>query len=97
MARLNIEDLDEGDILEEVLLETFRTKGVGSRRGKKIRVRLVAELPKDIFVAFPIKLRKMNPIGTRFQANVRVCQHHLQDGKRSRKYLYAYTKSIKLV
>ena len=94
---MNIDDLDEADILEGILLETFRTKGVGSRRGGKIRVRLVAELPKDIFVAFPIKLREKNPIGTRFHANVRVCQHHLQDGKRSRKYLYAYTKSIKLV
>ena len=41
---MNIEDLDEGDILKGVLLETFRTKGVGSRRGKKIKVRLAAEL-----------------------------------------------------
>jgi hypothetical protein len=94
---MNIDDLDEGDILEGVVLETFRTKGVGSRPGRKIRVRLVSEPAKDMFVAFPIKLREKTPIGTRFLANVRVCQSHLQDGKRSRKYLYAYAKSIKLV
>ena len=90
---MDIRELVENELFEEVLLETFIPKEMS-----RPRVRPLYELPRNIFVEFPMNLRLENPIGTRFTSNVKVCQKRNRDGSpRGRKYLCADKKSIRLV
>jgi len=90
---MDIKELVENDSFEEVLLEIFIPKEFS-----RPRVRPVFELPRNILVEFPMKLRIENPIGTRFTSNVKVCQKRNKDGSpRGQKYLCADKNSILLV
>jgi 5-methylcytosine-specific restriction endonuclease McrA len=90
---MGIDELIEGDLFVGILLETYAPKEVS-----RPRVRPISELPKDILVEFPRDLRTTHPIGTRFRADVKVCQKHLSNGElKGNKYLRADTKSIRLV
>ena len=90
---MEIKDLIEGDLFHEVLLETYIPKDVS-----RPRVRPVSVLPSDIRVEFPKNLRTNHPIGTRFRADVKVCQKHLSNGQpQGNPYLRADTKTIQLV
>jgi 5-methylcytosine-specific restriction endonuclease McrA len=62
-----------GDRFEGVLLETIK----GSSRP---RVHPLEYFDKNIMVKFPRHLRTKNPIGTRFRADVKVCQKTEKDG-----------------
>ena len=67
------EKLVVGDRFEGVLLETIK----GSSRP---RVHPLEYFDENIMVKFPRHLRTENPIGTRFRADVKVCQK-TKDGK----------------
>ena len=90
---MEIDELIEGEIFDGILLETFRQASIS-----RPRVRPISELPQDISVEFPRDLRTNHPIGTRFRADVKVCQKHYSDGKpKGNKYLRADTNTIRLV
>ena len=90
---MEIKDLIEGDLFHEILLETYISKDVS-----RPRVRPVSGLPRDIRVEFPVKHRTNHPIGTRFRADVKVCQKHFSNGQpQGNPYLRADTKTIQLV
>jgi len=62
------------------------------------RVRPLKPFPTAIRVEFPRPLRENYPIGTRFRADVIVCQKHNKDGSlRGNLYLSARPKTIILV
>ena len=73
---MEISDLVIGDIYQGILLETYVPERVS-----RPRVRPISELPNDVQVEFPRQLRTTHPIGTRFIADVKVCQKHLSNGK----------------
>lgn len=84
---------DAGDEFELITLETCRESGVS-----RPRVRALSYFPREMRVDFPVALRTEYPIGTRFRANVKVCQKHNVDGSlKGVKYLYADKKTIVLV
>jgi 5-methylcytosine-specific restriction endonuclease McrA len=86
-----------GDFYEGVLLETCRDEDKGISRP---RVRPVNGLPQTMRVEFPRDLREKYPLGTRFRADVKVCQKHWQKGVHSPKgdpYLRADTNTIRVV
>ena len=90
---MEIDELIEGEIFDGILLETFRQASIS-----RPRVRPISELPQDISVEFPRDLRTNHPIGTRFRADVKVCQKHYSDGElKGNKYLRADTNTIRLV
>jgi hypothetical protein len=90
---MEINDLIEGDSYQGILLETYVPQRV-TRPG----VRPISVLPQNVKVEFPRKLRTEHPIGTRFSADVKVCQKHSSDGTpKGNKYLRADTKSISIV
>lgn len=91
MAELNFDDLAEGERFQGVLLETFKpSKGIS-----RPRVRPIELLPRELKVDFPRDLRVDNPIGTRFRADVKVCQKHNSDGSmKGLPYLYADRNTI---
>lgn len=81
------ENLVIGDRFEGVLLETIK----GSSRP---RVRPLEYFDENIMVKFPRGLRIDNPIGTRFRADIKVCQK-TKDGKSHGKpYLDSTDSSI---
>ena len=85
-------DLNEGGWYLGVLLETCRDL---DRSITRPRVRPIDELPSEIRVEFPRSLREFNPLGTRFRADVKVCQKHWGDGRpKGPPYLRADTDSI---
>jgi hypothetical protein len=69
--------IQEGDWFMGVLLETCRD---WDRSISRPRVRPVEELPDYMRVEFPRSLREKYPIGTRFRADVKVCQKHSSGG-----------------
>lgn len=84
--------LREGDWFFGLLLETCRD---WDRSISRPRVRPVEDFPLDIRVEFPRKLREQHPLGTRFRADVKVCQKHWSSGKaKGSPYLRADTDSI---
>jgi len=84
--------LREGDWFFGVLLETCRDF---DRSISRPRVRPVERLPRDVRVEFPRSLREDNPLGTRFRADVKVCQKHWSDGRsKGPPYLRADTDTI---
>jgi len=81
------ENLVIGDRFEGVLLETIK----GNSRP---RVRPLEYFDENIMVKFPRDLRTDNPIGTRFRADIKVCQK-TKDGKTHGKpYLDSTDSSI---
>ena len=83
-------DLIEGYEFELVELETFVEKNMS-----RPRVRPLSPFPAEIKVEFPTALRVENPIGTRFRADVVVCQKHNKDGSlKGSKYLRSIKKTI---
>lgn len=76
-----------GDRFEGVLLETIK----GSSRP---RVRPLEYFDKNIKVKFPRDLRAENPIGTRFRADVKVCQKTIDGEPNGNPYLDSTTSSI---
>ncbi|MCC7258313.1 MAG: hypothetical protein IT486_08065 [Gammaproteobacteria bacterium] len=63
--------LVEGDIYENVMLETTRGEDVS-----RPRVKPASHCPAALHVWFPRDLRTAFPIGTRFRATVKVSQKH---------------------
>ncbi len=83
-------ELIEGYEFELVELETFIDKNMS-----RPRVRPLRPFPAEIKVEFPTALRTDNPIGTRFRADVVVCQKHNKDGSvRGPLYLRSVKKTI---
>jgi HNH endonuclease len=83
-------NLREGDWFFGVLLETCRDRSIS-----RPRVRPVDELPRDIRVEFPRSLREQHPLGTRFRADVKVCQKHWANGQpNGPPYLRADTDTV---
>jgi hypothetical protein len=76
-----------GDKFEGVLLETIK----GSSRP---RVHPLEYFDKDIMVKFPRHLREENPIGTRFRADVKVCQKTKNSQAHGNPYLDSTDSSI---
>jgi len=93
--KLANDDLVVGERFEGVLLEVFRPEsGSGTSRP---RVRPVEGLPRGLFVQFPRRLREEHPIGTRFRADVKVCQRYdKQNGTPERMFLFATNRTIRL-
>ena len=90
MAIINV-----GDVFEGILLETCRDD---EKSVSRPRVRPVQLLPSSMRVEFPRNLREKHPLGTRFRANVKVCQKHWDNGAvKGDPYLVAETKSILVV
>lgn len=84
--------LREGDWYFGVLLETCQDF---DRSISRPRVRPFDQLPQDIRVEFPRSLREDYPLGTRFRADVKVCQKHWSDGRpKGPPYLRADTDTI---
>jgi len=83
-------ELIEGYEFELVELETFVEQNMS-----RPRVRPLSPFPTAIKVEFPTALRVENPIGTRFRADVVVCQKHNKDGSiRGPLYLRSIKKTI---
>jgi len=83
-------ELVEGYEFQLVELETC----IGSKTSRP-RVRPLSPFPTNINVKFPRALRVENPIGTRFRADVKVCQKHNKNGTpNGQPYLDAKTKTI---
>jgi hypothetical protein len=78
-----------GDRFEGVLLETFIGKSAS-----RPRVRPLEYFETDIVVKFPSQLRIDNPIGTRFRADVKVCQKTKNNQPFGRPYLDSTDSSI---
>ncbi|PHQ86180.1 MAG: hypothetical protein COB65_01485 [Thalassobium sp.] len=78
-----------GDRFDGVLLETI--KGKGSSRP---RVHPLEYFDQDIMVKFPRNLRSDNPIGTRFRADVKVCQKTKDNKAHGNPYLDSTDSSI---
>jgi len=86
-------ELIEGEEFQLVELETC----IGIKTSRP-RVRPLNPFPTNINVKFPTALRVENPIGTRFRADVTVCQKHNKDGTpRGQIYLDSKTKTIIMV
>jgi hypothetical protein len=84
--------LDEGDWFFGVFLETCRDL---DRSISRPRVRPVEQLPSEIRVEFPRSLLENHVLGTRFRADVKVCQKHWSDGRpKGPPYLRADTDTI---
>lgn len=77
------------DKFEGVLLETF----IGKRTSRP-RVRPLEYFEQDIVVKFPSQLRIDNPIGTRFRADVKVCQKTKDNKPFGKPYLDSTKSSI---
>lgn len=60
-----------GQSFEGIILETCLDFDIS-----RPRVRCVTGFPSDLRVEFPRDLRDIYPIGTKFRANVKVCQKH---------------------
>jgi len=83
---------ETGDEFELITLETCRESGAS-----RPRVRALSYFPGEMKVEFPRALREEYPIGTRFRANVKVCQKHNADGSvKGVKYLLADKNTIVL-
>jgi 5-methylcytosine-specific restriction endonuclease McrA len=80
------------DIFEGVLLETTIDDGIS-----RPRVRPLEYFEKDIRVEFPRYLREENPIGTRFRADVKVCQKTNENGPVGKLYLRADKNTIEKI
>ncbi len=80
-----------GEMLFSALVETCRDDGIS-----RPRVHVLCDLiPDDWRVEFPRKLREENPIGSRFRADLKVCQKTNPDGSlRGQPYLRADTNTI---
>lgn len=86
--------IKKGDIFEDVILETFHDNDA-----RRIRVRPVKSILKNMRVEFPKSVRDLHPLGTRFSAQVKVSQKsNKKTGKPiGRPYLIATPKSIALI
>jgi hypothetical protein len=80
------------DIFEGVLLETTIDDGMSRPRVKPLEY-----FEEDIRVEFPRNLREENPIGTRFRADVKVCQKTNENGPYGRFYLRADKNTIEKI
>ncbi|MDB5478100.1 MAG: hypothetical protein JWM96_595, partial [Alphaproteobacteria bacterium] len=85
----------EGSTLSGVVLELVRDqkKGASSRP----RVKPIHDFLKELNVEFSTKLREQNPIGSRFVADVKICQKHQDGKKKGPPYLRAYENTIFLI
>lgn len=83
-----------GEIIEGTLLETCKDEGISRPR---VRV-LWDTIPTEWRVEFPRKIREEYTIGSRFRADLKICQKHNKDGSTNgQPYLRADTKSIKYI
>ncbi len=85
-------ELEVGEVLFGCLVATCR-----DRKVSRPRVRVLHELvPESWRVEFPRDLRVENPIGSRFRADLKVCQKtNSKDGSpKGNPYLYADKKTI---
>lgn len=64
-----------GNEIDNVVVETYLDQKV-----TRPRVRCVSHFPPEFNVEFPRKMREDFPIGTKFEALIRVCQKHFEDG-----------------
>ena len=64
-----------GQSVDRVVLQLTKDAGVS-----RPRIFPVSHFPKAMRVEFPRKLREQFPLGTKFQARVKVCQKHNKDG-----------------
>jgi hypothetical protein len=81
-----------GETIQGTLLETCKDEGISRPR---VRV-LWEQIPNDWRVEFPRKIREEYLIGSRFRADLKVCQKHNSDGTpKGQPYLRADTKTIK--
>ncbi len=84
-------DFTIGETIQGMLLETCRDDGISRPR---VRV-LWDQIPSDWRVEFPRKIREEYNLGSRFRADIKVCQKHNKDGTtKGQRYLRADTKSI---
>ena len=84
---------ETGDEFELITLETCKESGIS-----RPQVKPLSYFPREMKVEFPKGLREEHPIGTRFRANVKVCQKHNSDGSvKGVEYLRADKKTIVLV
>ena len=79
----------EGQFFGGVELETCLDASISRPRVKPVTV-----FPPDLRVEFPRKFRDMFPIGTRFQATVKVCRKHLDGEPNGPPYLKAYDIAV---
>ena len=83
-----------GETIQGTLLETCKDEGISRPR---VRV-LWDQIPIDWRVEFPRKIREEYIIGSRFRADLKVCQKHNKDGAvKGQPYLRADTKTIKYI
>ncbi len=81
-----------GEIIQGTLLETCKDDGISRPRVRA----LWDQIPTDWRVTFPRKIREDYISGSRFRADVIICQQHNKDGTiKGQPYLNAVTKSIK--
>jgi hypothetical protein len=80
------------DVFEGIILETTIDNGIS-----RPRVRPIEYFENDIRVEFPRYLREENPIGTRFRADVKVCQKTSNNKPIGQLYLRANTNNIEKI
>ena len=78
-------DLTIGEFHSEVLLELIKDRGVSRPRMKPIN-----KFPEDLRVEVSRQLRKDFPLGTKFEARVKVCQKHVKGKPSGPPYLKVY-------
>ena len=74
-----------GDFYSDVLLELIKDHGVSRPRMKPLNM-----FPKDFRVEVSRQLREEFPLGTKFEARVKVCQKHAKGKPNGPPYLRVY-------
>ena len=75
----------EGNFYDDVELELIKDEGI-----TRPRMRPVDGLPVEMRVEVSRELRELFPLGTRFKANVKVCQKHIGSKPNGPPYLRVY-------
>ena len=75
----------EGNFYDDVELELIKDEGIS-----RPRMRPVDGFPVEMRVEVSRELRELFPLGTRFKANVKVCQKHIGSKPNGPPYLRVY-------
>lgn len=75
----------EGNFYDDVELELIKDEGIS-----RPRMRPVGGFSVEMRVEVSRQLRELFPLGTRFKANVKVCQKHLGSKPNGPPYLRVY-------